>query len=116
MKIGTVLKAGSLALEIFNHKSTRQLSGLVKNGIQRRGLWDSIQGRPLIAPTPAKPVDSLRSRPHTRPPSGRLPAAAHALPDWPKEPLKKALKYVTPENAQKAAQWHGILKSFLDKK
>ena len=120
MKIGTLLKAGSLALDIFNHQSTQQLTGLVSNGIKRRGLLP--QGA-LPRKTAALPETANQGQ--TRRPA----MTAHRAPEgpprqtqtgvqqeqWPNIPVRQALKYVTPDNMKKAMQWHGIIKSFFEK-
>lgn len=109
MKIGTLLRAGSLAVEIFNHQSTRQLSTMVKKGMERRGLWDTFAGQAQGAATrsPAQGTSARVAGP---------PAGSPSTPAPTNLPIRKALQYVTPENVQKAAQWHGILKSLIDKK
>lgn len=115
LKIGTLLKAGSLALDIFNHQSTRQLSGLVSNGIKRRGFLQ--QGNAAPQGGGAAPAAATRNSQST---GARQPQAAASHParqqeQWPNLPVKQALKYVTPDTMKKAMQWHGIIKSFIEK-
>lgn len=120
MKIGTLLKAGSLALDIVNHQSTRQLTGLVSSGIKRRGF---LQQGVLPRATGALPGAADQVHAHRHP--GAEPRTPNARPSrpqpvplreqWPDIPVKQALKYVTPDNMKKAMQWHGIIKSFIEK-
>lgn len=112
LKIGTLIRAGGLAFEIMNHQATRQLSGLVKNGMKRRGLWQEQDADRAADGVRARPAAGTAMRANG-PPASR---AAPANGQWPPVPVKKALKYVTPENVQKAKEWHGILKSFIDTK
>ncbi len=157
MKVNTILKAGTLAFDIFNHKSTQALGGLVRNGIKRRssafGVPSTIGKAPeeteavhtesraepsfldrLFTP-PSIPMQRMPQHPsihHPGPHSGprhapygggfqgayRGPYANQRVTPTqplPTEHIKKALKYVTPENMQKAMQWHGIIKSFISK-
>ena len=161
MKVNTILKAGTLAFDIFNHKSTQALGGLVRNGIKRRrGVLGGVLGAPpasgngaekiqtnesetraepsfldrLLAP-PVMPEQRLPQRPfpgshghrggpYHAPYGGGTPGVyrgphtnrglAHQQ-TLPSQHIKKALQYVTPENMQKAMQWHGIIKSFISK-
>ena len=99
MQIKTLLKAGTLALDIINHQSTQSLSKLVQNGVQRR-VTNNREQRPAVA--------------MTRKAQQQLPTMMTA--PLPVEPVKKALKYVTPENIQKAIQWQEIVRSFITKK
>ena len=127
MKIGTLLKAGSLALDIFNHQSTQQLTGLVSNGIKRRGfLQQGVLPQRAAAPqatanqaTAHQAQPGARSRPMAAGQARALPPQQPqpGLPQgqWPDLPVRQALKYVTPDNMKKAMQWHGIIKSFIEK-
>ena len=154
MKVNTILKAGSLAFDIFNHQSTQALGGLVRNGIKRRSsaLGAPRAGGQSTAGTQAAAADpqtapSFLDRLFTPPampqhrthqrspvlPHGGFPYAPrgvrsqgphggpYAHPQFipaqtpPSQHIKKALQYVTPENMQKAMQWHGIIKSFISK-
>lgn len=101
MKLSTILKASTLALDIFNHQSTQQLSGLVTKGIKRR--------RENFAVQPPRVQATTRAQPQQR----RLPVQ----PSDPFTPLpvRHIAKYVTPENLKKAQEWHGIIRSFLDR-
>jgi hypothetical protein len=127
MKIGTLLRAGGLAVEIFNHPSTRQLSSMVRKGMERRGIWDALAGQSRAGQIRSQETavrgSGSSAGGQTRPNAGGLhasplaPGGLHASPLAPEGlPIRKALQYVTPENVQKAAQWHGILKSLIDKK
>ncbi len=120
MKIGTLLKAGSLALDIFNHQSTQQLTGLVSNGIKRRGfLQQGILPRDSAhLPEAASQVQARRRTGQAQAAPGGRPQKPHAgqqTGQWPDLPVRQALKYVTPDNMKKAMQWHGIIKSFIEK-
>ncbi len=120
MKIGTLLKAGSLALDIFNHQSTRQLTGLVSNGIRRRGLMPQgnlmTQGGNPFSKAGAQPVQSAALRlPRVEKTAAAPRSKAWQQEQWPGIPVRQALKYVTPDNMKKAMQWHGIIKSFIEK-
>ena len=99
MQIKTLLKAGTLALDIINHQSTQSLSKLVQNGVQRR-VTNNREQRPAVTMTrkAQQPLPNMMTAP------------------LPVEPVKKALKYVTPENIQKAMQWQEIVRSFITKK
>ncbi len=120
MKLGTLLKAGTLAVDIINHKSAQQLSDLVRSGVKRRAdLYRSQTGEPAAKqPSAPKPyANSLYNQAMGPRQQGKPPAKPHITPSqMPNVPIKQAMKYVTPENMQKAMQWHGIIKSFFDKK
>lgn len=114
MKIDTLLKAGGLAVDIFTQQSTRQLSGLVRNGIRRRA--DLYRNQAALQPKVPTSVPRTASSTAGRPPAPTPYRAMPVVEQWPnRDHLKKAMQYVTPENFQKAAQWHGILKSLLSK-
>lgn len=103
MKLQTILKAGSLALDIYKHDATQELGGLIRGGLHRRKHLFAQDG--ARAPTPAKGGK-------TAPPGASRSGNGDADP-W--TPIRHALKHVTPENAEKALQWHGIIRSFLSK-
>ena len=154
MKVNTILKAGTLAFDIFNHQSTQALGGLVKNGIKRRSstfgaphsdgqsaaATQAGAAEPQTAPSfldrlftpPAMPRQRMPQRPpgqqrggfpyapygaRSQGPHGGPYAHPQFIPVQtpPSQHIKKALQYVTPENMQKAMQWHGIIKSFISK-
>ena len=100
MKLSTILKASTLALDIFNHQSTQQLSGLVTKGIKRRREQFTANPRPVQAMT--------RAQPQKRAPVSPVDPFAPL-------PVRDIIKYVTPENLKKAQEWHGIIRSFLDR-
>jgi len=119
MKITTLLKAGSLAMEIYNNKSTRQLGSIVRGGLERRGhlpgqggaMRSSQEEATSVTPparSPATQKRGLQQWPYRQQPPEMAPYN-------PIVPLKKAIKHVTPDNMQKAMQWHGIIKSFIAK-
>lgn len=127
MKLDTFLKASALALDVFHNQSTKQLSGLVRNGVKRR--MDRIANSPQSGvvkqsqhnSSPAQPVTrqlnaNARQNPSMPPLQQQMPYVRQPMFD-PRatEHVKKAMRYVTPENAQKVAQWHSIFKSFLSK-
>ncbi len=142
MKFNTLLKAGTLAFDIMNHQSTQALSGLVRNGIKRRApahkattvktgeekrskepsLLDQFLG---TTTAPQHPMQHLGGQQAMRQPTpfrrpGTMAGTHRTIYQIPQQPLptehiKKALQYVTPENMQKAMQWHGIIKSFISK-
>jgi hypothetical protein len=95
VKIATLLKAGGLAFDVINHPSAQQLTKIVHGGIRRR----------------ASAAPGAQPFPHGR--------DAHALVRGRLvEPPRQAsvgdlLKHVTPENFEKARQWHGIIRSFF---
>lgn len=98
MKIATLLKAGGLAFDVINHPSTQQLTKIVHGGIRRRAN-SGQSGQPLLRGHEAHAL--LRSRlvePQRQASMGDL------------------LKHVTPENFEKARQWHGIIRSFFNTK
>lgn len=127
-------------MDIYNHQSAKQLGSLVKGGIERRSrtpqapvstgkenaekeaglgsmLWSSIMGQPTAQP-PLRagmrpyPSGAYRQQGMRRPPATPTP---DMMQYDPLVPIKKAMKHVTPDNMQKAMQWHGILKTFLSK-
>lgn len=131
-------------MDIYNHQSARQLGSLVKGGIERRAktpqvptttgkestdkdqglgsmLWSGLMGgqtaHPAMRTQPARayPHGPYRQQggPVRRPPSYQHTTGAGDYD--PLVPIKKAMKHVTPENMQKAMQWHGIMKTFLSK-
>lgn len=132
-------------MDIYNHQSARQLGSLVKGGIERRArtpqppaasakettdkeeglgsmLWSSIMGQakphPMRGPQPRAGVRPPAGGPYRQQGVMRHPAMMHRpeMTEYsPLVPLKKAMKHVTPDNMQKAMQWHGILKTFLSK-
>ncbi|KYP79517.1 hypothetical protein [Ferroacidibacillus organovorans] len=127
MKLDTFLKASALALDVFHNQSTKQLSGLVRNGVKRRmdryagpPQGDATQQPRRSAPTaqtiPHKPSANVRQSSSMTPFRQQAPYVRQPMFD-PRatEHVKKAMRYVTPENAQKVAQWHSIFKSFLSK-
>ncbi|MCI0181877.1 MAG: hypothetical protein OWR52_04855 [Acidibacillus sp.] len=142
MKFNTLLKAGTLAFDIMNHQSTQALSGLVKNGVKRRAphLGSSAlktedkagaQKEPSLldhflgASAPHHPTTHMSGHSAMRANypfshQGHGATSNRSIYHVPQQPLptehiKKALKYVTPENMEKAMQWHGIIKSFISK-
>ncbi|PWI57158.1 hypothetical protein [Sulfoacidibacillus thermotolerans] len=141
MKFNTIVKAGTLAFDILNHQSTQALSGLVRNGVKRRVAGKSIpfaksgksakaQKEPSLfehflgidrPPYPMHPMHSHPGLPHNPHPyhASRMvpPRSVYQVPQQPlpTEHIKKALKYVTPENMQKAMQWRDIVKSLISK-
>ncbi len=102
MKLSTILKASTLALDIFNHQSTQQLSGLVTKGIKRRRENVAIQPPRVQVATRARPPQQGHPRVQSQDPFSPLP-------------VRHIAKYVTPENLKKAQEWHGIIRSFLDR-
>ena len=102
MKIATILRAGSLAMDIVNHQSTQQLHGLVRKGLHRR---------------------LAQSEPRAKQPSGQPRSTASHFPE-PKHhredpifvPMRNVMKYITPENIKRAQEWHGIVRTFFDNK
>lgn len=119
MKIGTLLRASGLAVEIFNHPSTRQLSSMVRKGMERRGIWNVLAGQlPAAAPSPPQTAAVRGARSYGGGQSRAHGASGQHTPRPAPDglPIRRALSYVTPENVQKAAEWHGILKSLIDKK
>ncbi len=114
MQIKTLLKASTLALDIINHQSTQSLSKLVQNGVKRRVNVNKEQHS--SAPMPRSATSTASTRTHTRQPVHRVPPSPPMMTaPLPVEPVKKALKYVTPENVQKAMQWQEIVRSFFTK-
>ena len=76
MQIKTLLKAGTLALDIINHQSTQSLSKLVQNGVQRR-VTNNREQRPAVTMTRKAQQQQLPNMMTT---------------PLPVEPVKKALK------------------------
>ncbi len=113
MQIKTILKASTLALDIINHQSTQSLSKLVQNGVKRRVSMNKEQPTPppMHRSMPSTASSRVQHRQSAR---KQQPSAMMSAP-LPVEPVKKALKYVTPENVQKAMQWQEIMRSFFTK-
>jgi len=122
MKISTLLRAGSLAMDIYNHQSARQLGNLVKGGIERRrSLPETSRAATATRGGKGSTQALARSSGPYRQQGGRSLPPGYPAPSFHQElsdplvPIKKAIKHVTPDNVQKAMQWHGIIKSFLAK-
>ncbi|MCY0900773.1 MAG: hypothetical protein OWU32_01135 [Firmicutes bacterium] len=122
MKISTLLRAGSLAMDIYNHQSARQLGNLVKGGIERRRstpeaakVGTAHRSSKATTQTRARTSGPYRQQGGRSLPTGYPSSSFHQELSDPLVPIKKAFKHVTPDNVQKAMQWHGIIKSFLAK-
>jgi hypothetical protein len=122
MQLNTLIKIGSLAMNVLQHAPVKELSGLIGKGIHRR-----MQARPKenIPPAwhhpipPYPPGAHPQSHPFPHPLYGHVPPArrntGQAKPGQPAGgPLhpREFLKYLTPENANKLMQWHGVIQEF----
>jgi hypothetical protein len=103
MKIATILRAGSLSMDIVNHQSTQQLHGLVRKGLHRR-----LSQRTTQIEQPS------RGGRHST--TSHFPESKHHQVDPIFVPMRNVMKYITPENIKRAQEWHGIVRTFFDNK
>jgi hypothetical protein len=124
VQFGTLLKIGSLAMNVLQHGPFKELSGLVGKGVQRRIQANPSEQTPQDGHHPYLPPYSghhpgmhpfsqpmyghFPPAPVRRSPSRKAPGQQGGLPTHPRE----FMKYITPENAQKLLQWHGVIQEF----
>lgn len=104
MRANTIMRLGSLALDVAQDAKVRELATIIHKGAKRRGLFAN-QTLPSVpapavtpAPTPAKP-------------NGRIPFAP--TPSVSPLPAPNLQKWLTADNAKKALSWAGIIKDVL---
>ncbi|GIM44999.1 hypothetical protein DNHGIG_05480 [Collibacillus ludicampi] len=124
MQFGTLLKIGSLAMNVLQHGPFKDLSGIIGKGVQRR-MQENLPGKtqqdghhPYSPPYPghhpgmhpfSHPMHGhFPPSPVRRSPSRNVPSQQGGFTPHPRE----FMKYITPENAQKLLQWHGVIQEF----
>lgn len=129
MQFNTLMKIGSLAMNVFQHDPFKQLTSIIGKGVQRRikqtpGNVLPRQSTPHFPPPygdhygippyyhpgygPTPPFPSGRKAAQKHPSNQKHPAQQGGFPPQPHE----LFKYVTPDNAKKILQWHGIIQEF----
>lgn len=108
MQISTVIKLGSLALNVAQDDRVQELFTIVHKGAKRRGVIGAMP--PMI------PTQSGQGSANAVPPSH---ASGHAIPfapssAAPKQPLP-INKYLTASNAKKALGWASQISNLLVK-
>jgi hypothetical protein len=106
MRANTVLKFGGLALDVAQDEKIRELATMIHKGAKRRGLFAPMPGPTQIPSQTAKSVPPripFAPATHAAPPSAQ--GASQSGPNL--------QKWLTPENAQKALSWAGMLKDVL---
>jgi len=109
MQVDTMLKFGSLALNVVQDDNVRQLLTMVHKGAKRRGFIAPMQlpGAQATAPAPTPagtPAQSAHAHPVPFSPIQHVPQSG---PDM--------SKYMTMDNAKKVMSWVGQVSSLLMK-
>lgn len=123
MEINTLIKLGSLALNVLQHQPFRELTSHISKGIHRRmnKMSSPLPPWPVTPPSipplfPERPPypGGFHPYPHARRPTvdpwygygqGRIPSRQQM-------PSRNILQYITPENAKKLLEWHGVIKEY----